>query len=137
MWPIQHFKTYLSNCSTKMWLAYIVIDIICVALLWAGVYTFINVGLYTLFDDGWSTPGLRLMLVSISIMLLSTISRIGSRIAQRQIFLQQQAKHGYFPNSEGFCTTLLLNWFCSPCTFGQMNSAIEKLNQPQKFVHVV
>ena len=106
-------KTYVSNCSTKIWVVYIVIEMICMALLWAGWYMFNN--------DGWI-----MMIVSISITVLSNIPRIWSRYVQRQIFLRKQAENGHFPNYEGCCTSLLLTWFCSPCTFGQMNSAIEK-----------
>ena len=94
------------------------------ALLWAGWYMFNN--------DGWI-----MMIVSISITMLANVPRVWSRYIQRQIFLRKQAEHGHFPNYEGCCTSLLLTWFCSPCTFGQMNSAIEKANQQQRYVHVV
>merc|ERR1712131_528920 len=110
----------MSSCSTKIWLIYIIVEVIAGILLW-------------LF---WS-PGRNMMShavfnISFSILLLLNIPRIWSRFVQRQVFLRKQEEVGHLPNNEGCCTSLLLTWFCSPCIFGQMNSALEK--QHQRFV---
>ena len=64
--------------------------------------------------------------VSMIILMLASILRIYTRFAQRRLFLQKQAQKGHFPNNEGCIASFCCTWFCSPCMFGQMNSAIEK-----------
>ena len=65
-------------------------------------------------------------LVTCIILWLILAVRIYNRFAQRRLFLQKQARNGNFPNNEGCIVSFLGTWFCSPCMFGQMNSAIEK-----------
>ena len=64
--------------------------------------------------------------VTLIILWLILAVRIYNRFAQRRLFLRKQAKNGHFPNNEGCIVSFLCTWFCSPCMFGQMNSAIEK-----------
>ena len=111
------FKTFLSSCSTKIWLIYIIIEVIAQILFWLGIVFWLQ------------GPWYWVWVVSFTILVLSNIPRIWSRFVQRQIFLRKQDEMGHLPNHEGCCTSLLLTWFCSPCIFGQMNSALEKSQQ--------
>ena len=81
-------------------------------------------GCYWKEDNGkvWSI----MAFVSMIILMLASILRIYTRFAQRRLFLQKQAQKGHLPNNEGCIASFFLTWFCSPCMFGQMNSAIEK-----------
>ena len=110
-------KNFLSSCSTKIWLIYIVIEVIAQILFWLGFIFWLNGPWY------WVT------VISFIILMVANIPRIWSRFVQRQVFLRKQDEMGNLPNYEGCCTSLLLTWFCSPCIFGQMNSALEKSQQ--------
>lgn len=114
----------MSNCTSILWLLYIIIEIIGAALFWAGMMI-------------WDETGFIMRWVGIGIIVLVNIPKIWSRFVQRQVFLRKQAETGNLPNYEGCCTTFLLTWLCSPCIFGQINAALEKQNQQQRFVHVV
>ena len=116
-----NLKTFLSSFSTRIWLVYIIIEAIAGFLFWLGLYFWI----FTSFGTAWYWA----TIVSFSILVLSNIPKIWSRFVQRQIFLRKQDEMGHLPNYEGCCTSLLLTWFCSPCIFGQMNSALEKSHQ--------
>ena len=116
-----NLKTFLSSCFTKIWFVYIIIEAIAGILFWLGLYFW----LFTSFGTAWYWA----TIISFSILMLSNIPKIWSRFVQRQIFLRQQDEMGHLPNYEGCCTSLLLTWFCSPCIFGQMNSALEKSHQ--------
>ena len=61
-----------------------------------------------------------------AILMVMSIVRIYSRFVQRRLFLRNQAQKGHYPNNEGCVASFFASWFCSPCLFGQMNSAIEK-----------
>ena len=65
-------------------------------------------------------------LVTSIILLMILVVRIYNRFVQRRLFLQKQARNGHSPNNEGCIVSFLCTLFCSPCMFGQMNSAIEK-----------
>ena len=67
-----------------------------------------------------------LAFISTMILTLASILRIYTRFAQRRLFLEKQAQKGHFPNNEDCIASFCCTWFCSPCIFGQMNSAIEK-----------
>ena len=123
-----NLKTYLSSCSTKIWLIYIIMEVIAGILFWLGLYMQILNAAQGVYEAAWWW----VTIISFSILVLSNIPRIWSRFVQRQVFLRKQEEVGHLPNYEGCCTSLLLTWFCSPCIFGQMNSALEK--QQQRYV---
>ena len=113
-WDLLVFMIFLILFSISLAMAIVNNEIIC-----SDYY-----GCYWVEDNGkvWSILAFVSM---INIMLLS-ICRIYTRFAQRRLFLQKQAQKGHFPNKEGCIASFFLTWFCSPCMFGQMNSAIEK-----------
>ena len=87
-------------------------------------------------DDCPINYWLIIAMVCSSILTIIAIVRIYSRFVQRRLFLRNQAEKGHYPNNEGCIASFLCSWCCSPCIFGQMNSAIEKqrflsLMQPQ------
>ena len=78
-------------------------------------------------------------LLCFSILTVLGIVRIYTRFTQRRLFMRDQAEKGHYPNNEGCIISFLGSWFCSPCFFGQMYSAIQKqkllsLMQPQHTV---
>ena len=108
------FEDIISSCTTKLWIIYIIIEMLFVILLCVGVHMS--------DENNWST----LSIVSFSMLSLVSISHIWSRYVQRKIFLQKQTEKSHFPYKEDCSTSLLLAWFCSPCIVGQMNSALKK-----------
>ena len=104
-----------------------------IALLNEEFKCFDNFGCY--WQEGNGKAFSIIAFVSVIILFMMSLIRLYARFAQRRSFLQNQAQKGHYPNNEGCIASFCCTWFCSPCLFGQMNSAIEKqrfLSLPQQ-----
>ena len=127
------------NGSMCMWqldlILFILCAIMCVVsiIIAASIPEFIcgSYNCYWVIANGkvWTT----ISFVCAVILMVLSIFRIYTRFAQRRLFMRNQAEKGHYPNNEGCIISFLGSWFCSPCLFGQMNSAIEK----QRFLSLV